>query len=163
MLFVSIYGFFQLEMREVGLLDKQGRPTKDRKRPLDETESIDLYNEISQKVKNIPEGELKRLAGKVNEVVKNQLVNNKGKINNYLMALMLYRNWLDEIGSIFEQNRFLAKVNRQIAIYEKLEGSNYAEIRKESYRVADNLYRIWTDKPQLDDELRDLRAKRFVR
>lgn len=163
MLFVGIFGFFQLEMKEVNLVDDKGVPIKDRKRPLEEQETIDLYNDISYRLRGVHQGEITRLAGKVNEMVTGQLVNNKGLINNYLLALMMYREWLDEFGNRAEQIRFLGKVNRQIKIYEELEDERCKDIRKETYRVSNNIYRILTGRPQLTDEIRNLRARRFVK
>lgn len=163
MLFVAIYGFQQLEMRAVDLVDDKGVPTKDQKRPLEELETIDLYNEVSKRLKHLNQPQVQATAKKVNDIVMNQLVNNQSKINNYLLALMLFREWLDLEGTTFERNRFAGKVGRQIAIYEALEGEKYKDIRKETYRVANNLFRVFIGKPQLDDDLRDLMAKRWMK
>lgn len=162
-LMVCIYGMMQLELRAVDIVDDKGVPIKDKRRPLEEQESVDLYNEISYKLRALNQNQLKTTAQEVNKIVEGKLVNNKGKVNNYLLALMLYREYLDLIATTFERNRFMNKVGRQIRIYEELEGDEYKRTRRETYRVANNLFRIFIGRPQLDDDLRDKMMKRWMK
>lgn len=162
-LFVAIYGNMQTQMERVGLCDKFGVPKK--AESLIEEDTVKLYNFVAGKLIGVKKDRLEVEAAKFNNMVK-KLVNENQMVNNYLMAMMLFRNYFDDEASAFERNLHSGKIVRQIEVFEKVylkDKEKYAGIKKTTARVVDNLWRILINRPQLTDEIRDLRSKRFLR
>jgi len=57
----------------------------------------------------------------------------------------------------------LPKVERTIDHYKNVDVEGFKQVCTVTSRVADNMWRVFTGKAQLSDEIRDLRAKRFIR
>lgn len=159
---VGIYGRMQLEMRELDLVDENGVPRPTKHMSAREQDAVAVYNHLSYKVRGIDSKKLHELAQRTNDIAKS-LVNEETLINNYLLAMMLMRSYLQDLAPKSEQIMVFPKINRMIDMYENLEGEEYAKIRKTTFRVADNMWRVFTGKAQLSDEIRDLRAKKFIR
>lgn len=157
---IGLYGRMQLEMIANDLLTKDGVPIKKKNMSSNEDDAIRIYDHLSYDLKGLGVSVLNERAERTNEVVR-KLLNENAVINNYLLSMMLYRLYLQEETTKFERLMVLPKVERQIKIYEGLEGLNFKEIRKTTSRVADNIWRVFTGKAQLSDEIRDLRAKKF--
>lgn len=158
----GIFGRSQLEMIAVGLLNDDGSPKKEKRKEPHHEDAIKIYDHLSEKVKNIGAAKLNEMAEETNKVAKN-LINDDTLINNYLLAMMLYRLYLQEEASGLEKNMMLPKVQRQLQIYEQLDGEEYQKIRRTTHRVADNIWRAWNGKAQLSDELRDVISSKFKR
>lgn len=159
---VSVYGRMQIEMIAIDLLTKDGVPKPTKHMNAHEKDAIAIYNHISYEVKGISKTQLNEIAQFANDISK-KLINDNTMINNYLLSLMLYRSYLQDEASKFEQGMLLPKVERQLKIYENLEGDTYSEVRKTTSRVADNIWRVFIGKAQLSDEIRDIRANKFKR
>ena len=159
---VGIYGRSQIEMIAIDLLNDDGSPKPTKNMSADEKDAIAIYNHLSYKIKGIGSKKLNELGEYSNEVAK-KLINEDTLVNNYLLAMMLYRTYLQDIVGRFERDKILPKVNRQVKVFEGLEGSEFAKTRKTTARVADNIWRVFTGKAQLSDEVRDLRANKFIR
>lgn len=159
---VGIYGRMQIEMMAIDLVDDGGVPRPTKNMSATEKDGIAVYNHISYIVRGLSSKKLFELAQHTNEITK-ALINEEQLINNYLLSAMLYRLYLQEEASKAEQIMVLPKINRIIKMYEELDGDEYAKIRKTTSRVADNMFRVFTGKAQLSDEIRDLRANKFKR
>jgi len=162
-LFVSIYGNMQTQMEKVDMCDKNGIPKKPEN--LNEQDTVKLYEFIAEKLRGLSKEQIQAIATKFNDMVKT-LLNEEQMVNNYLMAMMLYRNYFDDISGVFERSMHGGKVARQIEVFEKVyakDEEQYRGIKKTTGRVVDNLWRILTDRPQLTDEIRDLKSKRYLR
>lgn len=159
---VGIYGRMQLEMMAIDLVEKNGVPKPTKNMSAIEKDGIAVYNHLSYIVKGLSSKKLFELAQFTNDIAKS-LINEETLINNYLLSAMLYRLYLQEEASKPEQIMVLPKVNRIIKMYEELDGEEYATIRKTTSRVADNMFRVFTGKLQVSDEIRDLRANKFKR
>ena len=159
---VGVYGRSQIEMIAIGLLNGDGSPKPTKNMSTHEKDAIAIYDNLSFKMKGIGKDRLNRLGQYSNEVAK-KLINEDTLINNYLLSMMLYRLYLQEISGKFERDKILPKVKRQIAVFEALEGQEYAKIRRVTNRVADNMFRVFVGKAQLSDEIRDIIANKFKR
>lgn len=164
-LLVAVYGNMQHIMNGVGLVSDKGAPLGAKSQNINETEGLDIYKYLGRKIQHLRKFELNFYADKFNEIVGN-LINEENLVNNYLMAMMLLRNYLNEEAIPMERIMVGGKVDRQIGVFEKIFAGNkeeYKNIQKVTGRVADNMWRILNDRPQLSDEVRNARAKRFVR
>lgn len=164
-LIVSIYGLMQTELDAVKLLSDNGAPKKSKHHDLIEEESLKIYHWLASKIVHLKDQELVFYAKKFNKIVES-LVNEENLVNNYLMALMLLRNYFDEVANKPEQIIYKHKVARQIKVYEDVfskDKEEYKGIQKVTSRVADNIWRVLNDQLQLSDEVRDARAKRFLK
>lgn len=160
---VGIYGRMQLEMLNIGLLHEEDASPKSMKY-MDEHErdAIKIYDYLAQKVRHISAQRLNEISQYTNDIAK-KLVNEDTTVNNYLLSLMLFRLYLQEVSSKYEFNIMMPKVERQLIVFEKLAGETYGQTRKVTSRVADNMWRVFTGKAQLSDEIRDLRVQKFKR
>jgi len=159
---VGIYGRSQLEMIAIDLLNKDGSPKPTKHMNQHEQDAIKIYDHLSFKLKGVGAEKLNDLAAFTNEISK-KLINDDTLINNYLLSMMLYRLYLQEIAPKYECLMMLPKVQRQVSVFEELEGEEFLRTRRVTSRVADNMWRIFTGKAQLSDELRDIRAEKFKR
>ncbi len=164
-LFAGSFGFAQLSMRDVGLLNKDGSPAKKKKHMTAiELDGMGIYIWLSDKLKEFDGNQIRVKASVVDGMVK-KLFNEKKIINNYLLSLYILREWLDNDGGRFEQDMMLPKINRIVAAMDEeiSDGRFDSDIKKVTRRVADNIYRQWSGKPQITDDIRDLNSKRFMR
>lgn len=159
---VGLYGRMQLEMINIGLLTADGAPKSTKHMNENEEDAIKIYDHLSFDLKGVDAAVLNERASRTNEIAAS-LINEDTMINNYLLSMMLYRVYLQEIATKFERLMVLPKIERQIKIYEKLDDDEYKKIRKTTGRVADNIWRVFTGKLQVSDEIRDLRANKFKR
>jgi len=157
----GIYGFLQLSMQDVGLLDKKGAPIKKKDRLPHEQDAFAIYNWVSYKLSNLSVGQLMGKAMVMDAAIK-KLLNENKTVNNFLLGLLLLRAIVDD-GEKSNQILLSGKINRIIDVVDGAvsDGEFNPEIKKTTARVADNLYRQFTGKAQLSDEIRDLRMKRF--
>lgn len=158
--YVSLYGRCQIEMAAVGLVDKNGVPKSTKGMSETEKDGIKIYDFLSYKVKGLTVEKLHELASYTNELMM-KLLNENKYINNYLLGMMQYRLFLQDEASVYEKNLMLPKVERSIKFYKTHVKDD--DIVRTTSRVADNIYRLFTDRLQLSDEVRDARAKRFIR
>ncbi len=160
---VGVYGMLQLAMQDVDLLDKHGRPyTKKRKSPT-ETDALFLYWWVGEEIRDVSTGELRRMA-KVTDNNVAKLLNKHTVVNNFLLGVMMLRLLVDDSGK-YEQTLLGGKINRVIDMADKAvsEDEFSPQIKRETARTSDNLYRIYTERPQLSDEVRDAKFKRIKR
>ena len=164
-LLVAVYGNFQKHFHKIGLVDDTGTPIPKKKMNLDETRRVSLYDFVSYKLHSLSRIQLQSRADEFNDLV-GKLINEEQLVDNYLMAIMLLRNYLDELAIPIERNAHINKINDVIKLFESMENTeenDFREIKKITARVTDNIWRILTGKAQLSDEIRDLRARRFVK
>lgn len=159
---VGIYRRMQVEMMAIDLLDGNGVAMPIKNMSAIEKDGIAIYKHLTEKVEGLHRKKIFELAKFTDDIAKT-LLNEETLINNYLLSAMLYRLYLQQEAPKSEMIMILPKVGRTIKMYEDLEGEEYAMIRKNTSRVADNMFRAFTGKPQLSDEIRDLRAKKFTR
>ena len=113
--FVGVFGFMQLSMTEVGLL-KNGIVNKKRSEmTMGEKDAIAIYNWIGEHLKNYSVAELRKMARATDEKVK-KLVNVALKVNNFLLSIMLLREYLDNYGTKAEQILMSGKINRLVDV-----------------------------------------------
>lgn len=158
----GLYGFMQLELKDSKLVNKDGAPKPTKNMSLLESDGIAIYKYLSGRVKHLDVRQIREYAEYTNAVTK-KLINEEKLVNNYLLALMLYRSYLDELAPRDEQILMLAKVGRSIQHYELIKGKKYSKIRKTTSRCADNIWRVFTGRAQLGDDVRDLLAKRYLK
>ena len=161
-LYVGLYGFVQIEMREVGLLNEDASPKPTKHMNDIEKDGVAIYDHLCWKVKGLSVERLHEIAEFTNDIVRS-LINEEQIINNYLLAMMLFRCYLDDEAPKYEQIKMLPKVNRSIRHYEQLEGEQYKKIARTTHRCADNMWRVFTGKAQLSDAVRDAKASKYLR
>jgi hypothetical protein len=163
--YVGIWGRLFLQLKEKGYLKKDNSPqTKFRfhkdgsraKLSLVEKDILDVYATMRDKLKNVPQWKIDDYAELNNEYIRN-LVNDKQQVVNVILACAMYRSYLDDYGTVYERNLMIRRLDNIINSYDDRETVKY------SARCGDNLYRQFVGKPQLSDEVRDARAKRFLR
>ena len=150
-------------MRDVGLVDAGGNVIKKKKRKTSEEDGVALYLWVSDQLKEIPVISLRKRASIMDARVK-KLFNENKTVNNFLLGLLLLRLLIDDSGRM-EQLMVLPKINRVIDLVdEAISDEEFSiDIKRTTARVADNLYRQYTGRAQLTDEIRDLKMKRFVK
>jgi hypothetical protein len=158
----GIYGFLQLSMRDVGLVDAGGHVMKRKKRKASESDGVALYEWVSDQLKHIPVHSLRKRASIMDARVK-KLFNDNKTVNNFLLGMLLLRLLIDDSGRM-EQLMILPKINRVINLVdEAISDEEFSvDIKRTTARVADNLYRQYTGRAQLTDEIRNAKFKRIV-
>ncbi len=159
---VGVYGRMQIEMIATELLNNDGSPKPTKHMNHHERDAIAIYDHLSYLIRKISKEKLNDMAKYTNEVAK-KLINDDTLINNYLLSMMLYRLYLQDVASKYEKDMILPKVERQIKLFEGFEGESYKRTRKTTARVADNMWRVFTEKAQLSDEIRDLRRNKLIK
>jgi len=152
---VGVYGRLQIELIEMNLINENGSPKK--RKELKRTDPVLLdglyiYDSLANRVANLSTDEINSFANVTNEKV-HKLFNENYQINNYILAMMLYRNFLQDFGTTFEKNLLLNKTIRNIDAF--TESISDKDLVKHTHRVADNLWRQFNGKAQLDDEIRN--------
>ena len=162
--FTSIYGWMQLSMVEVGLLNKDGRPFKKRKLTQTEQDAIYLYQWVGDHLKDVKKPELERM-GKVTDKNVKLLPNDHSNINNFLLGIMLLRLYIDDEGTNFEHILLGGKIRRVVDLADKAvsEDEFSVDVKRATHRTAYNLYRRYTGYPMLSDEAFDNKYKRIKR
>lgn len=159
---VGIWGRMQLAMKETGLVVDGGVAIKPYKH-MDRTdrEAIEIYNILDTYLRSnkIFIDEIVERSRVTDNIVK-KLINDHKRVNNQLLAMFLYQEYLLEFGSHGAKTVTLPKVKRQIEDF-PLTTEELKTTWKYTGRIADNMWRQFTGKAQLSDEVRDLRAKRI--
>ena len=157
--FVGVFGFMQLSMIDVGLLDEKARLVK-MKYNAGETDAVAIYKWISEQIKHLPAKDLKLMAKKTDNKVK-KLISNHKKVNNYLLSIMLLREYIDNDGLRYEQILISPKINRLVDVIDATVSDEQfdANIKRTTSRTANNIYRQFIGKPQLSDEVREAHNK----
>lgn len=160
--FAGCFGFLQLSMQDVDLLDKYGVPIKKKLLPT-EADALAVYKWLSDQIKDVPARELRKMASVTDERV-GKLINEDKTVNNFLLGLLLLRAYLDEEAPKHEQLMVLPKIHRLIDLVDSAVSDEEfdADIKKATARVADNLFRQAVGKLQLSDEVRDAKFKRIL-
>ncbi len=162
---VGVFGFFQLAMKDVGLLDKHGvGPAKRRKMLSHEQDALAIYDWVGEQLKEFSTTQLRPRGALMDKAV-GKLLNDHKVVNNYLLALLLLRDYIDEQGSKMEQILMTPKINRLVDVVDgAVSDEDFdADIKRTTARTSDNLYRQYVDKAQLSDEVRDVYFKRIKR
>jgi len=161
---VGIFGYLQLSMKDVGLLTEQGTPAKKKHLKPSEQDGLAIYKWVGEQLRHLPAEKLRPLARITDERV-NKLLNDHKVVNNFLLGLLLLREYLDNNAPKNEQLMILPKVNRLVDVVDgAISDEEFSvEIKRTTWRTADNIYRQAVGKAQLCDEVRDLKAKRFIR
>lgn len=171
---IGLFGRLQIELMELGgvidsnnggISKKPRRVYPDgtwRKLKLEELTAIDIYKwTIEQIGKEISEEELNKKARYTNEVA-SKIINDEKTVNNFLLATYMLEMYIDENENTLLKNMMLPKTNRLIDHYYKHIGEENMGIMRTTYRVADNMYRVFTEKPQISDQERNLKFKRKI-
>jgi Asp-tRNA(Asn)/Glu-tRNA(Gln) amidotransferase A subunit family amidase len=158
---VGLYGRIQIELIEADILDKSGIPLGKQKELIYQ-DALAIYESLGHRVKRLSAEQINKMAEYTNDVAK-KLINEDTLINNYLLALILYSSYLTEFGNRSEQITILPKVHRNITAHQELASDDYKGVFKTTNRVADNMWRVFNNRLQLSDELRDKRANKFLK
>ena len=157
---VGIYGFMQLSMQDVGLLDQKGQVIKLKKPTMSEQDGIALYKWLGEQLKDVNAFKLREMA-KLTDARVGKLISDHKVVNNFLLSIMLLREYVDEQGSGFEQNLLLPKISRLIELVDGAVSDDDfdVDIKRTTARTANNIYRQFAGKAQLSDEVRDAHNK----
>ena len=162
---VGIFGFLQLSMKDVNLLDDKGRgPKKRNKLKMSEQDALKIYDWVGEQLHSFETYELRPRAQRMDRAVK-KLNNGHKTVNNFLLALMLLRSYMDSEAPLMESILMSGKINRLIDVVDGAVSDEEfnVEIKKTTWRTADNLYRQYAELPMLSDEVRDAKYKRIKR
>ena len=162
--FVGVFGFLQLSMQDVGLLDKQGVPIKKKKMTLHETDAVYIYSWLSDSLKDVNVGKLRELAKETDKRV-SKLISEHAVVNNFLLSILLLHHYIDNDATKNEQLLLAPKIYRVMELLDKAVTDEEIDdsIRKTTHRTADNIYRQATNKAQLSDDVRDAFANKYMR
>lgn len=159
--FVGIYGFMQLSMMDVGLVDPKGFPIK-KKYNMTEQDAMFLYNWVSGKIKDVPQWQLRALGSETDKRV-SKLISGHAVVNNFLLSIMLLREYVDNDAPKHYSLMLSPKINRIIEMLDEAVSDEEFDvnIKRTTARTANNLYRQMIGKPQLSDEIRDIVANKY--
>jgi len=162
--FVGIFGFMQLSMQDVGLLDKQGVPVKKKHMTLNEVDAVYIYKWLSDELRHVNVKELRELAKETDNRV-SKLISGHSVVNNFLLSILLLREYLDANAPKNEQLLLLPKVSRVITLVDSAISDEEfnADINRTTARTANNIYRQMVGKAQLSDEIRDLVVAKYFK
>lgn len=160
--FVGIFGFMQLSMQDVGLLNTRGVPIKLKNPSINEVDTVNIYNWVSDKLVSVPKHKLDSMGREVDKKVK-KLISDHSKVNNFLLSILLLREYLDNEAPRNEQLMILPKVHRVIELLDSAitDEEFSVDVRRTTARTANNLYRMYVGKPQMGDDVRDLVANKY--
>ena len=162
---VGIFGFFQLAMIDVKLLNEKGNPPKKRnKLKPSEQDALKIYDWVGDQLHQFETYELRPRAKRMDDAVK-KLLNEHKVVNNYLLALLLLRSYIDSASTTAERILMSPKINRLVDVVDGAVSDEEfsADIKRTTWRTADNLFRQYVGKAQLSDEVRDAQFKRIKR
>ncbi len=162
--FVGVFGFMQLSMTEVGLL-KNGAVSKKRSEmTMGETDAIAIYTWVGNHLKNYSVAELRKMARATDEKVK-KLLNVALKVNNFLLSIMLLREYLDNYGTKAEQILMSGKINRLLDVVDGAVSDEEfdSDIKRTTARTARNIYRQFTGECQFSDDVLNAHFKKVVK
>jgi hypothetical protein len=151
---VGIFGFLQLSLKDSDYEIVKGKVKPNKHDSLNELDIKYIYNWFADRTSGLP---LESHVNTVNTMV-SKLLNKDAKVNNFYMGLHLGIYWIETYGSGFDKNLMLSKMYRLI---DETKNHINIETAKNSYRVADNLWRQANEKAQLSDEVRDAKFKRL--
>jgi len=156
---VGIYGYLQLSMLDVGLLTEQGQVIK-AKHNMSEQDALYIYKWVGEHLLDVDKDKLRRLAQETDKKV-SKLLNDHKEVNNFLLAILLLREYLDNHGSKVEQLMILPKVNRLVDVVDGAVSDEAFNpmIKRTTARTANNIYRQHVGRPQLSDEVWGARFK----
>ncbi len=157
----ACYSFMQLSLQDVKLLDDKGRPIK-KKRSMSEQDAIAIYSWLSDQLKNISIHELRTMASKT-DIKVSKLLNDHQVVNNFLLSIMLLREYIDEHGDSIQKILIGNKINRIIDLLDDAvtDEAFDPEIKRTTGRTARNIYRQFTDRPQRSDDVLQAHFKRI--
>ncbi len=159
---VAVYGYLQLSLIDVELLTPNGVPVK-KKRPVQtEQDAIALYHWVSDQLSGVNTRELRSLAGKT-DIKVSKLLNDHQVVNNFLLSIMLLREYIDEHGDSIQKILIGNKINRIIDLLDDAvtDEAFDPEIKRTTGRTARNIYRQFTDRPQRSDDVLQAHFKRI--
>ncbi len=162
---VGVFGFLQISMKDVKLLDDKGRtPKKRNKMLMSEQDALAIYEWVGEQLNGFETHELRPKARRMDEAVK-KLNNTHQTVNNFLLALMLLRAYIDNEATVMEQVLISPKINRLIEVVDGAVSDEVftPEIKRTTWRTSDNLYRQYAGLIMLGDEVRDLKMKGIKR
>ena len=160
---VGVFGYLQLAMMDVGLINEKGIPPKKRKKLMpSEQDALAIYDWVSDQISQFSSAELRARAKRMDNAVK-KLLNDHKIVNNFLLGLLLLRHLVDD-GRKDWQILMGSKINRLVDVVDgAISDEEFsAEIKRTTSRTADNLYRQFTGKAQLSDEVRDAKFKKIL-
>jgi len=157
---VGVYGFLQLSMQDVGLLNAKGQPIKG-KRNMGELDALAIYHWVGDKIKHIDGHTLRKKGAFIDGMVKN-LLNKHTVVNNFLLAVLMLREYVDEDGTHTEKILLSAKINRLVDVVDSAVSDEAfdVDIKRTTSRTAKNIYRQFKGRGQLSDEYMDNRFRR---
>jgi len=160
---VAIYSFLQLSMVDVDLLNKNGSPIK-KKYTQTESDAMYLYRWLSEQLKDIDIVELRSMAKKT-DIRVSKLLNDHTVVNNFLLAVYLLREYVDQDGSKMEQILLSGKINRIIDLLDEAvtDEEFSVDTKRTTSRTSKNIYRQFVGKCQLSDEVSDAVANKYRR
>ena len=152
----AVYGIYQLNLKEHDLLDKYGAPKKKKDISIHVNDIINVYKWLSEELKSVSEYQLNKYADNFNKLA--QKLHDEYLLNMTLLGTYLLLQYIDEYGTKPEQIMVGSKLNRianHFTFY--IERSVY----RESRIAADNLFRLYTDRPELTMKIRSKNAERW--
>lgn len=157
---VGVFGFMQLSMMDVGLVDEGGFPIKKKRPTMSEVDGIKLYEWVSDQIKAIDRVKLRALGREVDQKV-SKLISDHTVVNNFLLSIMLLREYVDNSAPKNEQILLTPKINRLVDLVDSAVSDEEfdRDIKRTTYRTANNIYRQFAGKAQLSDEVRDAKNK----
>ena len=162
---VGVFGFLQLSMKDVGLLNAQGvGPKKRKKLKMSEQDALAIYDWVGEQLQRFTTEQLRPRAQRMDKAV-TKLNNDHKVVNNFLLSLMLLRHYMDTDASLVESILMTPKINRLVDVVDSAISDEEfsADIKRTTARTADNLYRQYAGMAMLSDEVRDLKYKRIKR
>ncbi len=162
--FVGVFGFMQLSMTDVGLL-KDGMICKKRSElTMGEADAVAIYNWVGDYLKSYSVTELRKMARETDEKVK-KLLNEHQVVNNFLLSIMLLREYIDDYGTKAEQILMLGKIDRLMDVVDGAVSDDDfdSDIKRTTARTANNIYRQFAGKCQLSDDVRNAYFKKVIK
>lgn len=163
---IGIFGRIDYELVKLGFIDKKTqKPIRRNKMDLIESDGIAIHAFLHEKAKKLRGYQVKQMVDIMNEKV-SMLIENDMVLNHYLFCVLMLKLWVDNHSDTPTQIKLTAKIRRAVDKFIDLDGDDVeanAKIRRDTGRVADNMYRQYVGKPQLSNAVRDAQAKRFIK
>ena len=152
-----VYGILQIELKDKDLLETNGKPKK-KNIGLHTTDVLNVYNWLSEEIKDVYEKRLNEYADRFNILAKK--LQDDYLLNMTLMGLWILYLYIEEYGTKPQKILLQSKIDRAAKHFsEKIS----KDVFKDSLVAGDNLFRLYTGKPELTKEIREARVNAWRR
>jgi hypothetical protein len=152
-----VYGILQIELKDRELLETSGKP-KTKNIDLHTADVLNVYKWLSGEIKDVYEKKLNEYADRFNVLARK--LQDDYLLNMTLMGLWILYLYVEEYGTKSQKILLQSKIDRAAKHFSE---NMSKDTFKDSLVAGDNLFRLYTGKPELTKEIREARVNAWRR